>query len=173
VAGTVSAGESLAGFAGVPGGASISSVAPGIASGGLDGSLPIIRTTLHDATRLFTGSVLDRVELSVPSEGTLFITVKDMAFPALTGSLSFALVEGGAVLHESAGPGSLEHVTSGPALLFAFVQSTAAPGLNIGSYHLNVAHETVIPLPATLWLLVGGLSLAGFAGRARRRSGAG
>jgi hypothetical protein len=150
--------------------ASISSVSPGGEATGLLSDLPLITTTLYDGTTLYAGVNFTQFELDVPSEGTLRVKLEDLAFPALAGSLSFALVRDGTVLDVLNGSGSFERPVAGAVRLFAYVYAVAAPGINIGSHYLNVTHETVIPLPAAFWLLAGGLGLLGWVGR--RRAGA-
>jgi hypothetical protein len=137
--------------------------------------VPTITETLYAGTTLFTGVTFTQFELDVPAAGRLTVQLQDLEFPSLTGALSFALVQGGTVLGLLPGAGVLEIDLTGPAELFAFVYGVATPGVNVGSYYLDITHayQQPIPLPAAFWLLLSGLFSASLLGRARRRSSTG
>jgi hypothetical protein len=137
--------------------------------------VPTITETLYAGTTLFTGVSFTQFELDVPAAGLLTVRLQDLEFPSLTGALSFALVQGGTVLGLLPGAGVLEIDLTGPAELFAFVYGVATPGVNVGSYHLDITqtYQQPIPLPAAFWLLLSGLFSTSLLGRVRRRSSTG
>jgi hypothetical protein len=127
--------------------------------------------TLYDGTTIFTGVSFTRMEFNVPAAGHLEITLRDMEFPALAGALSFALVEGGTILGLVNGTGSFSMDLDGPRTLFGYVYGVGAPLVSTASYYLNVTHTYAapIPLPAAIWLLLGGLGMTGWLGRRSTR----
>lgn len=133
----------------------------------------LVQSTLYETNTIFSGVSMTRVEFAVPTAGHLEVTLKDMEFPALAGALSFALVQEGSVLGLINGSGSMGMDFDGPRTLFGYVYGVGAPSINTASYFLNISHEYAapIPLPAAVWMLLGGLGLTGWVGR--RRTGAG
>lgn len=129
---------------------------------------PLIRTTLYDGNTLYTGVSFTRFAIDVPGAGQVEVRLQDLDFPELAGALSFAIVDGGTVLGVLNGPGSFLLDVDGPRALSAYAYAVGAPGSSAGSFHVNVDHLTPVPLPAAAWLLLGGLGLAGWSGRARR-----
>ncbi len=156
--------DSLPGDSSLAGAMSISAFSPVTTTSALRS------VTLYDGTTLFSGVNFTQFEVNVPAAGNLQIRLSDLAFPALSGALSFALVDGGAVLGVLPGAGSLDLDIAGPAELFAFVYAVGTPGIGIGSYYLNIRHEYPgpIPLPASVWLLLSGAAWGGWLGRRRR-----
>jgi hypothetical protein len=130
----------------------------------------LVTQTLYRGTTLFSGMTFTQIELDVPAAGSLSVTLRDMEFPALLGALSFSLVRGGEVLAVQNGGGGFDLDMAGPATLFGFVYAVGAPGVNVGSYYLDIQHkyEEAVPLPASLWLLLSGASWIGWLGRRRR-----
>ena len=147
----------------VTGGASLSSQ---------DMQSTLVRSTLYETNTIFTGVSMTRVEFAVPTAGHLQVTLTDLEFPALAGALSFALVQEGSVLGLINGSGMMEMDFDGPRTLFGYVYGVGAPSISTASYFLNISHEYAapIPLPAAVWMLLGGLGLTGWVGR--RRPGA-
>jgi hypothetical protein len=161
--------ESMQEASQVMGAASISTMAAAAAAGPQSGAVGGPLTTLYEGTTMYTGVSFTQMELDLPSAGTLWVDLKDMEFVALSGALSFALVKDGSVLEVQDGSGSFSLDVSGPTRLFAFVYGVAEPGVNVASYFLSIRHEASepVPLPASLWLLLSGMALAGWSGRRR------
>lgn len=128
-------------------------------------------TTLYDGNTVFTGVNFTRMQLNVPAAGHLEVSLKDMQFPALAGALSFALVSNGTVLGLVNGTGKFAVDLDGPQNLFGYVYGVGAPLASTASYYLNVTHSSSaapVPLPAAVWMLLGGLGMTGWLGRRRR-----
>jgi hypothetical protein len=129
--------------------------------------LPALASTdvlgLYQGTTAFTTVSFERIELPVTQSGTFAITLTDLLFPSGAANLSFALVDGDAVLGVINGSGSLQYslVTSGSKTLFGYTYAVATPGFNSGAYALDVSYAPV-PLPAAGWLLLSGMGLLGF-----------
>jgi hypothetical protein len=160
-------------FAGVlsqPASAALVTGDPSLSSA--DAQSTLVRSTLYETNTIFTGVSMTRVEFAVPSAGQLQVTLTDLEFPALAGALSFALVQEGSVLGLINGGGMMEMDFDGPQTLFGYVYGVGAPSVSTASFFLNISHEYAapIPLPAAVWVFLGGLGLTGWVGR--RRSGA-
>lgn len=126
------------------------------------------RTTLYESNTVFSPVTFTTVEFVVPEAGFLDVTLTDLEFPARAGALSFTLVQKGTVIGLINGSGTLNLDVDGPQTLFGYVSGAGAPLISTASYFLNVSYAP-IPLPATLWLLLGGLGLTGWIGRRRAR----
>ncbi len=137
-----------------------------------DPALNLTSRTLYDGNTIFSGVSFTRMQFDVPTAGHLEITLKDMEFPALAGALSFALIEGGTVLGLVNGTGSFSMDLDGPRTLFGYVYAVGAPSISTASYYLNVTHQYAapVPLPAAIWLLLGGLGMTGWLGRRSTRA---
>lgn len=167
----------------MPGGVSATTVAgawpaDGILSSSLQApgapALNLTSKILYDGNTIFSGVSFTRMQFDVPTAGHLEVTLKDMEFPALAGALSFALIEGGTVLGLVNGTGSFSMDLDGPRTLFGYVYAVGAPTISTASYYLNVTHQYAapIPLPAAIWLLLGGLGMTGWLGRRSTRAAA-
>ncbi len=129
-----------------------------------------VNMTLYSGSTLFTGVSLSQFEVNIPAAGRLSVRLTDLNFPSAVGALSFALVDQGEVVGLLDGAGDLTLQLGGAATMYAFVYAVAAPGVNIGSYYLDVSHEfeQPVPLPAAIWLLLSGVGFVGWLGRRRR-----
>jgi hypothetical protein len=90
--------------------------------------------------------------------GRVTVTLQDLGWPGLFGSLSFAATTSTSLLAELAEPGRMSFAVSGAGNYFATVYGIADPNFGSGLYSLNLKYSPV-PLPAAAWLLLSGLAL--------------
>lgn len=112
------------------------------------------------------GTSLRVDSLSLPSSGTLSITLSDLQFPQALDSLSLLVTDLNGLLQRIDGPGSLMVNLSGPAQLFVAVFARTDDRFTPGLYAVTTQFSAV-PLPAAVWLLLSGLG--GLAAVVRRR----
>jgi hypothetical protein len=117
-------------------------------------------------TSMISGTVSTVDSFTAPGTGTVTIQLANIPWPAALSSLSFfassatQVVASGTVPPPN-GPISgtiLDSFQVTPGTYFAHITGTAAPGsFDLGLYSMQVSFAPAVPLPATAWLLVGGL----------------
>lgn len=113
-----------------------------------------------DQTEFVWGANFVLETLSLPSAGTLTLTLSDLEWPMPLKSMDLWLTDFGDVSHYLEGSGSLSVAVSGPAEFVAAVFARSQYGfLGAGAFQLQASFAPV-PLPAGVWLLLSGL--AGF-----------
>lgn len=130
-------------------------------------------TLLISPTELFSGETAAGYQVNVPGPGTLFVDLFNNDYsPGAQSDLSLVVASGADVL------GSLANVTGYSQLpslsfesattLFAYVVGEATGSLNLGEYTLSVVFRPTgdgppspVPLPPSIWLLLGGLAAVG------------
>lgn len=151
-----------------PGTVSVSSIQA--TSPGAGGLVETRTATLYSGTTQFLGSLLNRFVIEIPAAGQLTVRLDDLNFEAATSLLSFALVQGSQVIDTLDGPGVLNLELGQAGTMYAYVWATSSTTGDWSSYYLDISHqfEQPVPLPAGVWLLLGGMGLLGWAGRIRR-----
>ena len=117
-------------------------------------------------TSMISGTVSTVDSFTAPAAGTITIQLANIPWPAALSSLSFfassaSQVVASGTVPQGSGPVSgtlLDSFQVTPGTYFAHITGTAAPGsLDLGLYSMQVSFAPAVPLPATAWLLVGGL----------------
>lgn len=110
-------------------------------------------------TEMITGTdsiVLPFVIAGGMPNGTVTVTLTDLAWPGLMTSLSFAASTSTSLLAQLTEPGSVTFGV-GAGSYFATVYGVADPNFGSGLYSLTLRYAPV-PLPAAAWLLLSGLA---------------
>lgn len=105
---------------------------------------------------------------NAPGAGTLNVTLGNYTWPERLSNLSFALATTTGVLKTLSGEGSLSIDLTEGGSYYALVSGSASGKWNLGMYSLNLSfgaladpgNPSAVPLPGTLWLLLGGLACA-------------
>ncbi len=128
---------------------------------------------LISPTELFSGQMSAGYEVDVPAPGSLYVDLSVIDYaPGVQSDLSLILASGTQILGsliDVTGSTSLPVITIGsPTTLFAYVLGEATGSLNLGLYSLDVIFRpngavppSPVPLPSSVWLLLGGLAAIG------------
>jgi hypothetical protein len=121
-------------------------------------------------TSMISGTVSTVDSFTAPGTGTVTIQLANIPWPAALSSLSFFASSGTQVVASGTvpppnGPISgtiLDSFQVTPGTYFAHITGTATPAApgspyDLGLYSMQVSFAPAVPLPATAWLLVGGL----------------
>lgn len=124
-------------------------------------------TMLVSDTTLVTGSESAVFSFQAPGPGTVSIQLTNLDWPQALSSLSFMASTNGHVLSSWSDPSSMQgaalsfQVAAG-SRYFADVMATAGGALDLGAYSFRLYFTpSVVPLPASGVLLLGGLGLIG------------
>jgi hypothetical protein len=125
-------------------------------------------------SQVVTGPISFTKELFIPTPGALTVRVADLGVPftimdRLT-SLSFSLTTSQSMVAMHDGPGELMLDVTGPGMYFLSIAATPAAKYQLGLVSWKatlVPLQAAVPLPAAIWLFLGGL--AGIAGFLRKR----
>ena len=117
---------------------------------------------LYNGSGFLTGTQSFTDTLNLPSAGTLTVTLGDIAWPESLASLNLVVTSASGALGPEIGIGtSTFNVASGGFITTQWF-GTAQGALNAGVYTLEIQFQPsaqVVPLPASLALLISGLSL--------------
>jgi len=104
-----------------------------------------------------------------PAAGTINMQLTDLAWPVQFSSLDLSATSTNTVLQSMAGPGDLSFGISSGGTYYAHLMATAQGSLDVGAYSLNISYTPlgVVPLPASAWMLLGGLAMLAAALRHR------
>ncbi|HEY4209992.1 MAG TPA: hypothetical protein VGM84_00815 [Steroidobacteraceae bacterium] len=121
-------------------------------------------TVLLAQTTLISGSSAVTDKFTAPSAGTVTVQLSNMSWPTRLSALSFAATSGSQVMSAWSWDALAANVQSfqvGAGTYFAHVTGQAAGLLNLGLYSLSITFKTSdtppVPLPASDWLLIGGM----------------
>jgi len=126
---------------------------------------------LLSQTTLVTGTESTVVPFTIPSPGSVQVTLSNIAWPQSLESLSFMLSSSDDVLGSwSTSSSSVQSYNVTPGTYFAHVTGTAAGSLDLGLYSISVSFQPagVVPLPASGVLLLCGVLGWLFMARSRR-----
>ncbi len=132
-------------------------------------SIAACASTAH-ATTVYTDTVLVRapefasvIELPTPATpGTYRITATDLNWlGAPLQALSFGAFTATAAIKSKVGAGTLEFFYAGTDKLFLQLYAKTAPSKSAGLVGLRADYVAVVPLPASLWLLLSALGATG------------
>jgi hypothetical protein len=122
---------------------------------------------LDQGVTLVSGSSSQTVALTVPSAGTLSLTLANLPLlptagqPDSLSALSFMISTSTQALQSSWTPVTTSLTDSlkvGPGTYFAHINGTAGGTLDLGIYSLYVTfNPSVVPLPASGWMLLTGV----------------
>lgn len=128
-------------------------------------------TLLISPTELFSGQTAAGYQVNVPGPGSLFVSLSDIAYTSgVSADLTFFLTEGANVLESAIDTTASQTIF--PALsigsastLYAYLGGNATGPSDTGLYSLDVvfrpngdAPPSPVPLPPSIWLLLGGLA---------------
>ncbi len=115
-------------------------------------------------TTLISGSSAVTDSFTAPSAGTVTVQLSNLNWPTRLSALSFAATTGSQVMSAWSWDALAANVQSfqvGAGTYFAHVTGQAAGLLNLGLYSLSISFKSSaappVPLPASDWLLVGGM----------------
>ena len=125
-----------------------------------------------DSSGFISGSQSLVDSFSLPTAGTLTVTLSDIQWPDAIQGLNGFVSSANQVLVPDFGPGT-ESVSVGPGTVWVHWSGTGAGPLAIGAYGMEIQFQPAVvpvPLPGTLGLLGSGLLLATLLSRPRRRA---
>ncbi len=127
-------------------------------------------TLLTSPTELFTGSSAQGYAVNVPGPGELFVSLSDISYaPGVQGDLTYLLTEGSQVLQSIVNTNAPQTIFSplfvgSAGTLYAFIAAEATGPVGTGLYSFDVLFRpdpSPVPLPPSVWLLLGGLAAIG------------
>ena len=99
---------------------------------------------------------------NVSGPGTLQVTLSDDQWPNSLSDLNFQAVDGNQLAFALNGPGTTTYDISGAGSYFGYVTGLTGGSLDLGLYSLKISFDPAqpVPLPASMWMLLGGLAAA-------------
>jgi hypothetical protein len=136
-------------------------------------SLPMTRanadTVLYDGSGFMRGTQTFSDTFNLTAPGTLTVTLSNMAWPQPLASLNFLLSSDNGMMGPEMGAGTYSFNIAAGGNVFAQWFGTAQGPLNAGVYGLKIEFQplggTVVPLPASVVLLLSALALLMWQGR--------
>ena len=121
-------------------------------------------TVLLAQTTLISGSSAVTDSFTAPSAGTVTVQLSNLNWPTRLSALSLAATTGSQVMSAWSWDALAANVQSfqvGAGTYFAHITGQASGLLNLGLYSLSISFQSSaappVPLPASDWLLIGGL----------------
>jgi hypothetical protein len=111
-------------------------------------------------TGLIVGGQTADFSMDLPGPGTVSIELTDLGWAMPLSSLTFSITTANSVLDSMSGPGNSTFNVSSGGAYFAHVGAQAQGALDLGVYSLDVLFNpqgSMVALPASIWLLLGGL----------------
>jgi hypothetical protein len=129
-----------------------------------------------EAAPVYSDTVLARgpeygssIELSLPGPGNYSVTAKDLKWLDVPlQALSFGVFTAKAPIETMVGAGTLEFFNAGEGKVFLQLYARPGVGKSAGLIGLHVDSFAVVPLPASLWLLLSALGSTAFWSWGRR-----
>ena len=129
-------------------------------------------TMLLQQTSLISGSSAVTDSFTAPTAGTVTVQLSNLNWPTRLSALSFAATTGSQVMSAwswSELAGNVQSFQVGAGTYFAHITGQATGLLNLGLYSLSITFKASdappVPLPASDWLLVGGMFVLAGASR--------
>lgn len=120
-------------------------------------------TVLYDGTGFLLGTQSFAESFNLPSAGTLTVTLSNVAWPEQLASLNLVLSSANGILGPEMGSGTSTFYVSAGGDVTAHWFGTAQGPLDAGVYSMQIDFQpsagTPVPLPASIALLLSGLSL--------------
>ena len=143
------------------------------------GALPMSRATadtvLYDGSGFLQGTESFAQTFNLTAPGTLTVTLSNVAWPQQLASLNFLLSSANGTMGPEMSAGTYSFAISSGGNVFAQWFGTAQGPLNAGVYSLKIDFQpqggTTVPLPTSLLLLLSGLALLLWRGRAKNTFG--
>jgi len=123
--------------------------------------------TVMAKSGLITGTEALDFSFQVPGPGTIDLLLSDLDWPTPLSGLDISATSPTAVFGSMTRSGDLSFKVSTAGTYYAHLIGEAQGSLDIGAYSLKVSYTSAVPLPASLWMLLGGLGLLGVALRHR------
>jgi hypothetical protein len=140
------------------------------------GALPLSRacadTVLYDGSGFLQGTESFAQTFNLTAPGTLTVTLSNIAWPQQLASLNFLLSSPNGMMGPEMGAGTYTFAVLTSGNVFAQWFGSAQGPLDAGVYSLKIDFQpqggTPVALPASIVLLLSGLSLLLWQGRARK-----